>query len=355
VVVTARWHKAWPERIEYLEQPVARIGPAPVDRWTTWRYVQRLRGWLKANTRPGDVVLAIGLRHEAWAARRAVGGRMPVILGVHNGGAAGDCFWQVETAGGRRIKQACLKADAFVAASRSVEDELKAAGYPRDRIGFIPTGVEIGVSRSDERRAQARGMLASASDALRLPSWAPLGIHVGRIESGRGLEYLIAAWEPVARRWPNARLWLVGPTRDGGGGGGARLDRQVGMLGLGGRVHRLGVFAQVEELLAAADVMVHPTRGGDPSLAVVEALGAGLPVVAADSRGHREVIEHEKTGLLVPGDDAGAIGEAVARVIAAPDPAARLGDEARRWAAEQRSLPEMVDRYKGLLDRLTAG
>ena len=346
-VVAPRWIADWPERLSVDESPVVRLDPAPVDAWTRWQYGRRLGRWLRRNTRSEDIVLAVGLRHDAATVMHHVGRRAATVLFAPRAGRASDAHWLRESAGGRRLSRSLLKADAVIAPSDAVRSELDAAGFPGDRIDAIPWGVPIVPSRLRARRAKARRVLAEASDVLRVPDWAPIGLCIGRLDADRGLPPLVAAWEPITRQWPNARLWLVGrgPER-------THLDRQISGLRLTGRVQMLGVFEHVETLLDAADLLIAPAPADDVALPVLEALGAGLPVVAADAPGHRAVVEHDRTGLLVPPDDADDLHAAIFRLIDAPPLAARLGEAGRRMAAECWPLEAMVERHVALFERL---
>lgn len=347
-VVTTRWHDRWPRRIVFREMPVTRLDPPPHDRWRRWRLLRGVRRWLRENVRPDDVVWVVGMRHEAVAVLRAVGQRAPVVLYDARGGPQGDCRWQAESREGAAVRRRCLRADAIVGASRIVRDELSAAGYPRDQIHRIPPGAPVAPPRTRQHRADARRILAEAGEPLRVPDWTPVAVYLGRLDADRGLPYLVAAWEPITQRWPNARLWLTGP-----GSEREHLSRQLAALRLTGRIQMLGVFEETETLLAAADVLVHPAEAADPSLAVVEGLGTGLPVVATDSPGHRAIIRHEENGLLVPPRDAEALAAALHRVIDSPPLANRLGQAGRRWVAAERSLDRMVEEHVTLLNTLT--
>jgi glycosyltransferase involved in cell wall biosynthesis len=211
----------------------------------------------------------------------------------------------------------------------------------------IPDGVATLSQRTTKTRADARSMLADANNTLRLPEWAPLAVYLGRLAGDRGLEYLVAAWPPIARQWPNARLWFVGegPFRDS-------LRRQIAGLKLSGRAVLVGRFDHVEDLLAAADVLVYPGPRDGPSMAVAEAMGAGLPVIAADCVGHRILIEHDHTGLLVPPGSIEALSEALVRVFGDPIAADRLGRNAQAHARRHFALAQMVDQHVTLFKSL---
>jgi glycosyltransferase involved in cell wall biosynthesis len=103
--------------------------------------------------------------------------------------------------------------------------------------------------------------------------------------------------------------------------------------------------------LAAADLAVRPTPEPGTSLAVVEALAAGLPVVASDIPAHREWITDGRNGLLASPNDRAAWSAAIDRLWTEPGLAARLGVAARRRAAEA-SLAKMADAHLTLFEGL---
>jgi glycosyltransferase involved in cell wall biosynthesis len=346
-ILTARWQPRWPEQIRWHGLSVVRLSPPPQGRWKTWRYARAVARWLRQHQDEFDMAYVWGLDEEAATAVRALGGRRPVALRAQRSGRGGDCFGQIETAGGRRNKGWCLRADALLAPTGAIRRELEAAGYPRARIHEIRLGVEPLPPRTAETRAAARGLLAEANAVLALGPGDPLAVSTVRVESGRGWEHLVAAWPAVARRFPNARLWLAGEAPDR-----AAAGRQIESLGLGSKVLVAGVFDDLDVLLAACDLAVVPATDGAP-LAVLEAMAAGLPTVATDVPGHREVADDGQEALLVKAADAPALAAAIGRLLEDHQLAARLASAAHARAARDFSLARMVEEHLRLFERLT--
>jgi glycosyltransferase involved in cell wall biosynthesis len=162
----------------------------------------------------------------------------------------------------------------------------------------------------------------------------------------KGLPDLIHAWQKIAERRPNARLWLVGegPQRDD------LYDLMVD-LGLHHQVFLPGAFDDVGEILTAADLFVLPSYEEGMSLALLEAMAAGVPVIATDIPGNQLLVRHEENGLLVPTRDPAALRGAIERLLEDRSLGATLAQHARRGVEDGYSLERMAEAH---LDLITA-
>lgn len=364
-ILTARRQAAWPEQVTFHGITVHRLAPPPPtfdtsnSRWVTARYIRAVVGWLRRNRDLYNLVFVSGLKHEAYAAGKTFrrGDGVPIVLRAEQPGRQGDCLWQLDAAGGRRIKRLAMKADAFVAPSRQIQHEIIAAGYERRRIHYLPHAARIIDARLSkiERRKKARGVLADTAAGLQMPSWAPLVVFTGRLVAENRLDMLIAAWPKIAARWPNARLWLAGDGLEK-----SMLQVQIHNLNLADRVQLIGTFDHVDDLLDAADVFVQPSPGEDLSVSVLEAMAAELPVIAANNRSNRELITHAGNGLLFepktsePADGSAypTLAEAIFSLLDDPDLGCRRGAAARQTVAERFDLAKCVDSYITLFEEL---
>jgi glycosyltransferase involved in cell wall biosynthesis len=361
-VVTARWHPHWPAGIYYHGIPVVRLDPPPTTTmgtwcptwcpggWSTWRWTRALARWMRRRAGQFDLILVWGLMHEAQTLihvmAQAAGPQIPVVLVPERTGWHGDCFRQVRVSGGRGIKGACLQAHALVANSPAARRELEAAGYPRERIFDVRLGVPLSPPRTPATQAEARSLLAEANSALQLAAQAPLVVSTGRLAADRGWEELLASWSTVARQKFAARLWLAGEASAA-----AAVMQRIEALGLVGRVSLIGMFDDVECLLAAADVHVAPATDGSPQ-SLVEAMAAGLPSVAIDVPLNRWLLGDDAAGLLVPPEDTAALGTAIHRLLDDPALAARLGTAAWQRAEAEFDVGKTVEKYIDLFERL---
>ena len=348
-VLTVLEHPAWPASIRCRGVSVRRFAK-PEGRLGEFRYERGLARWLRENADRYNLVYVSGLKQDAYAAMSAVGGRVPVVLRAEKAGRRGDCLWQLDARCGRRIKQRCLKAAALVGPSRQTHAELVAAGYPRPRIHYIPHGACPRPKRDHRTKRLARAALAESRAALDLPNWAPLAIYTGRLHRAKGLAHLVAAWRPIADRWPSAQLWLAGDGPDR-----VALAEQIEARHLSGRVALVGAFDHVDVLLDAADLFVLPSPDEDMSVSLLEAMAAGLPVVACDVPGNRDLVSDGREGLLTPPGDAAVLSAAIARLLNGPGLAAAMGAAAQDRASRDFPLAKSVDAHITLFEELLAG
>ncbi|GAA3233745.1 hypothetical protein GCM10020256_50090 [Streptomyces thermocoprophilus] len=167
----------------------------------------------------------------------------------------------------------------------------------------------------------------------------------GRLCRQKGQDVLLAAWESVLRRCPDARLVLVGDGPDG-----ERLAARAP-----GSVLFAGAVPDPVPWYRAADVVVLPSRWEGMALAPLEAMGCGRPVVVTDVDGARESLPGGLAAhCLVPPGDADALARALAALLADPPLRESLGQLARRHvlaAHDVRNTADAVaDVYRALLD-----
>jgi glycosyltransferase involved in cell wall biosynthesis len=197
------------------------------------------------------------------------------------------------------------RAARVVAISRAVAHVLQADGIPAERIVVVHSGVAL-----DELRATQplgiRARLGFAPDT-------PLAVNVAALVPHKDQVTLIRAAERLVARLPNLR-WVIageGPER-------MRLQRLIGGLGLGGRVHLLGHVDHPERLVADADCFVMSSREEGLGTAVLDAMALGIPVASTAAGGIPEMLDGGAGVLAPPGDSAG-LADAVARLLGDPE------------------------------------
>lgn len=172
----------------------------------------------------------------------------------------------------------------------------------------------------------------------------PAVLCVANLKHYKGHTYLIDAAASLRHRGLPVTLLVVGdgPER-------AALERRAALAGVDLRL--LGFRTDVDRWLARADVVVLPSLTEGMSNAVMEAMAAGRPVVATAVGGTPELLADGR-GLLVPPADAGALADAVGRLLSDREQASRMGRAAREWSHTHLHADTMVDRHIALYDRL---
>lgn len=213
--------------------------------------------------------------------------------------------------------------DGVIAVSRANARYLLATKRLRaERVAVIPNGVDLAPFARPPAAAEARARLE-----LALAPGAPVLIVIGRLEPQKDHAALLATVPRLRARLPGLQVFFVGE-----GALRAPLLRQVAEMGLAQCVHLVGFQSNVPLWLAAADVVALPSRFEGLPLAAIEALAAERAVVATMVDGTPEVIQHERTGLGVPAGNAAALGDAILRLLLAPDLRRRLAAAGREHA-----------------------
>jgi glycosyltransferase involved in cell wall biosynthesis len=170
-------------------------------------------------------------------------------------------------------------------------------------------------------------------------------MSLGRLEHQKGFDVLLDALAQV----PTGRLLLVGDGRQR-----RALEERAHSLGLADRVRLTGWVENPRTLMAEVDVFALPSRFEGFPLSVVEAMLAGLPVVAADVGSVREAVIHDQTGLLIDPDDADALAAALERLLGDETERRRLGEAARELARTRFVADGMARAYAELYRELVS-
>ena len=348
IILTAQWRSDWPTEVVHREVPVRRL-PNPARRgWGTLRYMASLGGWLRGHRHELDLVCVSMLKHDAYTALGALReAPIPVVLRAEGAGASGDCRWQQIGRFGGRIRRRCRQADALIAPSRVIRDELLEADYPPERVHYIPNGVPLIGPRNPRNRHAARCALGEANHDLAVHDATPVVVYTGRLDEAKGLYELVAAWPRVLEQLPDARLWLVGegPLR-------VPLYQRMVDLGVHHQVHLPGAFDQVDDLLLAADLFVLPSHEEGMSLSLLEALGAGLPVVCSDIPGNRQLVDDGVEGRLVAAGEVEPLAQAILDALRNPQMATAWAQAAAARVRRDYSVERMADDHLRLFERL---
>jgi glycosyltransferase involved in cell wall biosynthesis len=204
------------------------------------------------------------------------------------------------------------------------------------QIVAIPNGIAVPARKRESRVADLRREMGAEHGDLVILSMA-------RLAPDKGLEYLIEA----AAMLPNTgrRLQIViagdGPERD-------RLEQLAGDMGVMQRVRFLGFREDVGDLLGASDLVVLPSLREGLSIALLEAMAAGKPIIATSIGSQREVAAHADMARLVPPADGRALCEAIVRLAGDEALMARLGRTARAVYESRYTENRMLQAYRQL-------
>lgn len=226
--------------------------------------------------------------------------------------------------------------DRIIANSEAGRQDLISRGVRADRIVVVRNGLALdrflalAPPPSPPRRQPVLGMVA-------------------QMEPRKDHEGLVRAFAAVVRRHPGARLVLAGDGRLR-----PRIEALVQSLDLGAQVELAGTVPASERVYDRLDLYVQSSASQEgTSNSIVEAMAAARPVVATDIGGNAETVADGETGLIVPPGDAGALAEAIERLLGDPVLHQRLSLAARRRAIErysrERMIEETIRQYTSLL------
>lgn len=182
-----------------------------------------------------------------------------------------------------------------------------------------------------------------ALETLGVPPGARLLATVGTLVAHKGQETVLRALTHVRDACPDVVLLLVGEDKDEGRYR-QRLEVLVAQLGMGEAVRFLGLRDDVPQVLRACTALVQPSEHESFGLVAVEAMAAGLPVVAGDVGGFREVVADGETGRLVPPGDPAALAESLIDLLTHPETAQAWGAAGQLRAREDFDAGVMCDR-----------
>lgn len=277
---------------------------ATLDPRALFRYARSLR---RASAEVRDVCIRLGVRvlhaHHPVAAAYAVRAvrelDIPLVMHVHETPPA-PTLYRIA------MRYSAPHARRFICVSEAARALLDEIGIARERSAVVYNGVHP-------------GFLAAPPAAA--PDVTGPGPHVGVfgvIEPRKAQHVFLEAASSLARRYPDAQFWVVGPVAFADDEAyAARLRELAGAPGLAGRVHFTGYRADVAPMMMAMDVVVLSSVAYDALPTVcIEALALGRRLVATRVGGVPEIVRDQQTGMIVPPHDPAAIAEAVEALLA---------------------------------------
>ena len=225
----------------------------------------------------------------------------------------------------------------FIAVSEWQRSSLNLTNVQDDRLIVIHNGIDVQrFTNNGARRDHVRRKLG-------LSFQTPVVGMVANLSPIKRHDVMIQALVKVCNQFPAVQCLLIGD-----GVLNNDMKKMAVRLGVDDRVHFLGTRQDVPELLSALDVFILSSDSESFSYAIGEAMMAGLPVVATDCGGPREIILDGETGFLVPTGTPTLLAEKIELLLRSPSLAAKMGEAGRRRIEQSFSLTTMVRDYEKL-------
>jgi glycosyltransferase involved in cell wall biosynthesis len=314
------WSALAPRREISLHPIAPDREPAPIDARTLARLVPLVAR--------ADVVHAHSAK-AGFLARLAAalsGRRKRCIFSPH-----GWSFWAADGAGSELYRALERLAASWCARIAVVSEDERSAGLAAGvgtarQYAVVPNG--IAVERFSARPEPVRGRL----------------LTIGRLASPKRPDVVVRSVDELLRRYPGVHLRIVGdgPLRP-------EVERLVGRLGLAEHVSLLGTRDDVPDLMRTATCLLLASEYEGCPVSIIEAMAAGVPVVATRVGGVPELVD-ERTGVLVAPGDHSALAAAVARLLERPELGRRLGEAGRRVARLRLTRERMAAGLAALYD-----
>ncbi|MFQ5657194.1 MAG: glycosyltransferase family 4 protein [Candidatus Methylomirabilales bacterium] len=244
------------------------------------------------------------------------------------------------------IRRQLLRAiDTFVVLTESMRADLHQYGLGAAKIVKIPSMLDVSRFCPTSPKLKNRQRLD-----LGLPPEKKIVIHTGRDEPPKDLVTLLEAWALLPpRRREEAYLLIVGSSDPN------RWETLAAQRGIQGTLSVRRMCGNIHEYLQTSDVLVLASTSEGLPNAVLEGLACGLPVVASDVGGVREVVQDQREGILVPPKDPAALASALDRVLVDSLLATDLGRQGRMLAETRFSLDIVTELYLALYRSLLNG
>ncbi len=317
------------DRLEAAEIPVHFLNAA--SKWRLLNAVRRLRRTLDA-FRPhvvqsflfhADVLASLARRRRRWR----------LFLGLR---VADPSVWRQ-----RLERWAAQQATAVVCVSQAVRDDARNAGLPANKLVVIPNAIDV----PKQRQAKPLNVTTMGIDPARR-----LMLCVGRLHPQKGIDWLLSTLPVVFERLPAHDLVIVGAGPED-----VRLRAQAAKLDITHRVHFIGWRRDVAQLMSTASLFVLTSRWEGMPNVVLEAMAAGLPIVATKTHGVRELIGSAHAEQTVDFADSTALVERLVALGQDDQLSRRLGDANQARATTEFSLDGMVAAYASLYESHLAG
>jgi len=256
-----------------------------------------------------------------------------VVAKMSSSGLTSDLKLMKSTLAGKVSLRFLRKADRIVSLCSQATSELLAIGIPVRTVQQIPNGVDSGIFIRNARNREAKRQVIT---------------FIGRLDSYKGVNYLLEAFHRVISGGADAVLTIIGNGPDE-----VQLRNQAAKLHILERVLFKGRQENIAAELSATDIFVLPSLSEGMSNVLLEAMACGLPVVATAVGGSCDMIQNRINGILVPPCDPSALCDAMLELLGNDTLAKKLANEARKTVEERYSLAHITDCYLNLYRELS--
>ncbi len=236
------------------------------------------------------------------------------------------------------LRRTIRLADRVICVSEALRRHvIRDVGVPEARTVTVHNGIDPAGFAQAGNGAEVRAEFSMAE--------SPLLVHIGRFTEQKGHRYLLEALPALRSEWPGLRCLMVGegPLRDELVGMARRLD-------LGDCALFIGVRDDIPRVLAAADLVVLPSLSEGFPFVLLEALAMARPVIASRIAGVDELIDHGRTGWLVPPGQPSALAAAIRQALKDPARTREISQQGADWVRSRFTLGHMVAKTQAVYE-----
>ena len=237
------------------------------------------------------------------------------------------------------------RADMIVVPSEQAGHDFDLWPDKEERVRVIHNGVDMGEFRRTRSGPEARRQIG-------VPPEGPLMASLGQLGPRKGGDTILKAMKRIVGEFPDAKVMFVGNPHRGQEEFGEELKRMADAPELRGRVFFFPYTRQVLPFYEAADAILLISRDEGFGRAIIEGGALGIPSIGSRVGGIPELIDHDRTGLLVEGDNDEALAEAMRSLLADPARRSALGEAAFRHTAQHFSIGSHTEKMMDLYDSL---
>jgi glycosyltransferase involved in cell wall biosynthesis len=345
------------------EVPVYRVPPAGYPRMgkylmlfsSSWRLIRMRRDY--------DVIYVCGIRTLGLIAVMIaiLFGKRCVLRAESRGELSGAFIWEkpdgrvnfflkLTALGPILLRNLILKrADSFLSIAAVIREEYESCGIPQGKIVDIPNGIDV--MRFCPVAADAKAALRRKLD---LPE-GRLFAYTGKLNRGKGLEFLVRVWKDWSPHHPDCKFLLIGSGAMQFLSCEKELRDFVEQNAMQSSVLFAGSVSNVQEYLQASDFFVFPSESEALPLALLEALASGLPTLASDIGGCQAIVTDGHDGQLVPANDVAAWVAGLNTLIGDPARVAEWGLAGRETVEKKFSMTHVAEQHLALFRVLEGG